>query len=172
MRAIMAREASRVRSAVVSPQDLAAVAREIIESNRYMTLGTADASGTPWVSPVYYASAEYTEFHWVSSPDAAHSRNLTVRREVSMVIFDSRAPIGQGQAVYLSGNAEELTGADLHRGVDVFSRVSQSHGAPAWPLEDVSPPALHRLYRATVTEHWVLDPLVHGVDERTPVDVR
>ena len=48
-------------------QELGAMARAIIDSNRYMALGTADASGLPWVSPVWYAPAEYRESFWVSS---------------------------------------------------------------------------------------------------------
>ena len=36
-------------------QDLGALARSIVDANRFMALGTADASGTPWVSPVWYA---------------------------------------------------------------------------------------------------------------------
>lgn len=35
----------------MTPQDLDAVAREIIDANLYMTLGTADETGRPWVSP-------------------------------------------------------------------------------------------------------------------------
>jgi nitroimidazol reductase NimA-like FMN-containing flavoprotein (pyridoxamine 5'-phosphate oxidase superfamily) len=30
-------------------------AMAIIDSNLYMTLGTADENGPPWVSPLYYA---------------------------------------------------------------------------------------------------------------------
>jgi pyridoxine/pyridoxamine 5'-phosphate oxidase len=149
--------------------DLAAAAREIVDSNRYMTLATADRSGRPWVSPVWYASVDYTTFHWVSSPDATHSRNLLARPEVSIVIFDSQVPVGQGQAVYMAATAEELTGIDLQRGIEIFSQVSQSQGAAAWSGEDVNPPALHRLYRATATEHSMLDKTVSGVDQRTPV---
>jgi nitroimidazol reductase NimA-like FMN-containing flavoprotein (pyridoxamine 5'-phosphate oxidase superfamily) len=77
-----------------SREDLAAFARAIIESNLYMTLGTADDAGRPWVSPVYYAPAGYGEFFWVSSPEAKHSLNLAGRPEVSIVIFDSGASIG------------------------------------------------------------------------------
>ncbi len=149
--------------------DLAPLAREILDSNVYMTLATADESGRPWVSPVYYASVDYTTFHWVSSPEATHSRNLSVRPEVAIVIFDSGVSIGQGQAVYISGTAQELTGADLEPGIEVFSRVSQSHGAGAWAPEDVLAPAAHRLYRATASEHSMLDPSVRGADRRTPV---
>src|SRR5439155_25601518 len=75
-------------------QDAGAVARQIIDSNSYMTLGTADESGLPWVSPVWYAPSKYREFFWVSNPDARHSRNLVARPQLSIVIFESRAPEG------------------------------------------------------------------------------
>jgi len=150
-------------------QDLAlrAIARAIIDSNFYMTLGTADENGRPWVSPVYYAPEGYTEFYWVSSPEATHSRNLAVRPEVSIVVFDSRSPVGSGQGVYMSAVAEELAGDDLDRGITIFSRRSEAHGAGEWNLEDVRPPARHRLYRATASEHYVLG----EQDRRTPVSV-
>jgi len=149
-------------------QELGALARAIVDSNMYMVLGTADESGRPWVTPVYYASAGYREFYWVSSPEALHSRNVETRPQVSIVIFDSRAPIGTGQGVYMSAVAEKLAGDDLDRGIAVFSRVSQAHGAREWKPEDVRAPAPLRLYRATASEHWVRDPDAHP-DRRTPV---
>jgi hypothetical protein len=96
---------------------------------------------------------------------------------VSIVIFDSRAPAGEAQAVWVSAAAYEgLADPDLARGVAVFSRASLAGGAPEWRAGEVLTPALHRLYRATASEHWVLDPaghLVHGraLDHRTPVTV-
>jgi Pyridoxamine 5'-phosphate oxidase len=67
------------------------------QRNSYMRLGTADADGLPWASPVWYASASYREFFWVSKPRARHSRNVTVRPEVAIVIFDSTVPMGTGE---------------------------------------------------------------------------
>lgn len=93
--------------------DLDEVARAIIDGNRYMVLGTADDGGRPWASPVYYAPSGYSDLYWVSSPDAQHSRNLAARRELSIVVFDSQAAVGEGQGVYMSAVAEQLTGADL-----------------------------------------------------------
>jgi nitroimidazol reductase NimA-like FMN-containing flavoprotein (pyridoxamine 5'-phosphate oxidase superfamily) len=78
----------------VTGQDLRALARSIIDSNRYMTLGTADDGGVPWVSLVWYATEDYREFFWVSSPEARHSRNLEARPELAIVIFDSHQPGG------------------------------------------------------------------------------
>ena len=83
------------------------------------------------------------------------------------MVFDSRSPVGSGQGVYMSAVAEELAGDDLDRGITIFSRRSEAHGAGEWNLEDVRPPARHRLYRATASEHSVLGPQ----DRRTPVSV-
>ena len=63
--------------------DLGAMAKDIIDSNPYMTLGTADGSGCLWASPVYDAPDGYSQFYWVSSPEATHSRNIAARAEVT-----------------------------------------------------------------------------------------
>jgi hypothetical protein len=150
---------------------LAAEGRSIVDANIYMILGTADEGGRPWASPVWYACEDYTEFFWVSSPEVRHSRNLAVRPELSIVVFDSHTPISTGQAVYMSAVAEQLTGAELERGMGVFSRVSQAQGAREWTPADVTPPAPLRLYRATVSEHSMLDKTGEGprYDHRKPV---
>jgi nitroimidazol reductase NimA-like FMN-containing flavoprotein (pyridoxamine 5'-phosphate oxidase superfamily) len=149
--------------------DLAASAREIIDGSLYMVLGTADEAGSPWVSPVYFAVSDYADFYWVSLPDAQHSRNLKGRPEVSVVVFDSGVPIGTGQAVYMSARAQEVTGAELERAVEVFSRRGQEHGGRPWTVADVQPPAPHRLYRASATQYWMLDKAAKPGDRRTPV---
>jgi hypothetical protein len=144
-------------------QELEAIAIAIIDSNVYMTLGTADEHGRPWVTPVYYTSAGYKDFYWVSSPEVTHSRNLAKRRESSIVIFDSQVPPGTGQAVYMSAVAEELTGVDLERGVDIYSKGAEARGAWRWKPEEVRPPAPYRLYHATASEHSILCPRDSGL---------
>jgi nitroimidazol reductase NimA-like FMN-containing flavoprotein (pyridoxamine 5'-phosphate oxidase superfamily) len=139
-----------------------------------MALGTADENGHPWVSPVWFATEDYRHFHWVSSPDARHSRNLAARSEVSIAIFDSSVPVGGAQAVYMSGVAEELAGDELTRGIEIFDRVSRKDVGREWRLSDVQAPSLFRLYRATASEHFVLIPgrdpeRGTGVDRREQV---
>ena len=153
--------------------DLEAIARAIIDSIVYMALGTADETGRPWVSPVYFACERYKEFYWMSSQEVTHSRNIVVRPEVSIVVFDSRVPVGTGQAVYMLAIAEELTGADFDRGIQIYNGRFQNpaeHGVRIIRPEDVQAPALYRLYRAIASEHWVLDPDSHP-NQRTPVSV-
>jgi hypothetical protein len=162
---------------MIAMDDLDAHARALIDANLYVTLGTADADGTPWVSPVYFATADYTEFYWTSAGDAAHSRNIAERPQMSMVIFDSQVPPYHGRAVYLSATATELTGRDLDRGLGIYPGPA-SRDATGIDLADVIAPSRYRLYRATVTEAFVLCPReprqpcpLHSIaaDHRTPV---
>ncbi len=145
--------------------DLAAVGREILDSNGYMTLGTADADGRPWVSPVWFAAVGYTELLWVSSTETRHSRNLAARPELSIVVFDSTLPPYTGQALYMEAVGAEVGEAELDDAIAVFSRASLAGGAGEWSSEEVRPPAGFRLYRARVSQHWVLG----ETDERIEV---
>jgi nitroimidazol reductase NimA-like FMN-containing flavoprotein (pyridoxamine 5'-phosphate oxidase superfamily) len=149
----------------MSGAEIEGVARAVFAGNRYMTLGTADDHGHPWVTPVWFAREGYDELFWVSSPHARHSRNIAARREVSIVVFDSQVPVGSASAVYMTAVAQELAGEPRQRGLEVFARESEAQGLTVWGLADVTAPARHRLYRAAVTEQWVLDP--H--DERLPL---
>ena len=101
--------------------ELADVARSVIDTNRYMALGTAAAAGHLWVSPVWVASEDDRTFHWVSSPDARHSRNLAARPVVAIASLDSWVPVGGAQAVSRKGVARQLTGADLDQGLEVLT---------------------------------------------------
>jgi hypothetical protein len=55
-----------------------------------------------------------------------------------MVIFDSQVPPYTGQAVYFSARAE--------------------HGGRAVRLDELQPPSPYRLYRALVSQQWILCP--------------
>ena len=128
-------------------------AHEIIDAARYMVLATADEDGVPWASPVWFAPDGYTRFLWVSREDTRHSRNLAVRPQLSIVIFDSSAPIGTGEGVYMDAVAEQL--GEPEEAIGIFSRRSVAQGGSEWTVADVSPPAELRLYLATATEQWL-----------------
>lgn len=158
---------------------LADLVRAAIAANPYMVLGTADASGRPWTSPVFYTADHCRDLYWMSSPDVTHSRNIAVRPDVSIVVFDSRADVGRGDesAVYMAARAAVVAPGDLEEvlaGAPSFAR----HGARAVGPDDLRAPRPYRLYRATATEHSVVCPrragepcARHGLryDHRTPV---
>jgi hypothetical protein len=153
----------------IAGEELSAIARAVVDKNLYMTLGTADETGTPWVSPVYFVTAGYRSFYWASITAASHSRNLAVRPELSIVVFDSQVPVYQGRAVFMTAIGEELSGPELGAGIVVYNGPAADRGVSQLDRRDVEGPAAYRLYRATVTQHYTLDP--NGHDLRVPVDL-
>lgn len=141
------------------------VARRVVDANAYLTLATADHSGRPWATPVWYAALDCDEFLWVSRPDARHSRNISATPAVGIVIFDSTAPVGGVDAVYVEAAAEEVSAEERVAAVAVYSRRSEARGIRAWQETDVAGPAPHRLYRARASLVYVL---ADG-DRRIPV---
>jgi nitroimidazol reductase NimA-like FMN-containing flavoprotein (pyridoxamine 5'-phosphate oxidase superfamily) len=141
------------------------IVRSIIQKNVYMTLATADEHGTPWASPVWYATADCREFIWVSSPSAQHSRNLAVRPELAIVIFDSRQRPYTSEGAYISARAEHVPDHELDRCLAIFSDSSRRQGLPTWSREEIQPGARLRLYHAHALEHYTLS----SRDERIPV---
>lgn len=131
-------------------------ARAIIDANLYMVLATADGTGRPWSSPVYFAHDGYVEFLWVSAPEAEHSRNIATRPQVGIVIFDSHALIGTGQGVYMTATAEQVGNDSLMRSIEVFSRRAVGHGGAPWTVKDVQTESGLRLYRAVANSYSIL----------------
>jgi hypothetical protein len=157
---------------------LASTARSILDANDYMTLATADADGRPWATPVYFAHHGYRDLYWVSSPQVTHSRNVAVRPEVGIVVFDSQVIPGSGQAVYMHAHAHQLTEAEAEAALGFYPGPKPRGGARTFTIDQLREPAPYRLYRATATRHWVLcprgpEPCAHGRphDHRTEVDL-
>jgi nitroimidazol reductase NimA-like FMN-containing flavoprotein (pyridoxamine 5'-phosphate oxidase superfamily) len=149
--------------------DLVAMARDVIDTNPYLVLGTVDADGAPRVSPVFFGVDEYRDFYWVSSPEAVHSVNVAARPAVRAVIFDSTVQVGHARAVYLTGRARRVPDEEL----DTRCRVAFRDIAAgrAFGPEDLSGSSSMRLYLLPVD---VCEVLVMGRDPRrgTGVDRR
>ena len=83
-------------------------AAKILKDIHYLTVATVCEDGSPWNSPVSATFDENLTFYWGSSPESIHSRNIRNSSEVFVVVYDSTAPEGTGEGVYMKGKAEEL----------------------------------------------------------------
>jgi uncharacterized protein YhbP (UPF0306 family) len=137
------------------------IARDLIDTNNYLVLGTADAAGTPWVSPVFYVHRDYRDFYWASAPTTRHSHNVAVRPDIGIAIYDSHSPVGHAEAVYLAARAALVPDDELEHTAAIYN--SRLPGQKQFDPAALRPPALLRLYRATAIEHSVL---VRGGDPR------
>jgi len=149
------------------------MARRVIDENHYMTLATIQPDGGPRVSPVYYTPARYTDFYWVSSPDAQHSRNVEATPDVEIVIFDSSAPVSETAAVYLGAHARAVHDDELEEAIPQAFRTTA--GARAFRRVELQGKAPLRLYVAHTTTCEVHVPGRHplnptGIDVRMPAN--
>ena len=145
--------------------DTTAHALDLLAANRYVVLATADEGGSPWATPVWFATDDARNLYWVSSPETRHSRNIAARPQIGIAIFDSTQAPGTGKGIYLSAVAAPVSKDELEAGIAIFTEAGLAVGLSAWSVDDVQPPAKHRLYRATAVERFVLD----DHDERVAV---
>jgi uncharacterized protein YhbP (UPF0306 family) len=143
-------------------------AERVLSGTRYVVLSTADADGRPWATPVWFAREGRTDLYWVSDPETRHSRNIAARGDVALVVFDSQVPVGEASAFYARGRAVQVPAGDVAAGIAVFSREAEAQGMGVWDVDRVTGDARLRLYRATVTEEWVLAE-DGGPDRRLPL---
>jgi nitroimidazol reductase NimA-like FMN-containing flavoprotein (pyridoxamine 5'-phosphate oxidase superfamily) len=154
--------------------ELRAMARRVIESNRYLVLGTTEPDGSPRLSPVYFVPARYRDFYWVSSPDAQHSHNVAERPAVQIVVFDSSVAPNQGEAVYVTATAREVPAAELPEVVDeAFD--PETRGGRRFGIDEMTGDGDLRLYVATATSYDVHVRAGHpthgtGLDRRVATD--
>jgi uncharacterized pyridoxamine 5'-phosphate oxidase family protein len=153
---------------------LRAMARRVIDDNRYLVLGTVEPDGSPRLSPVYFVPSRYRDFYWVSSPDAQHSRNLRERPEVQIVVFDSSTLPGQSEAAYIAATARAVPDGEL---AEVLGEAfdPDGRGGRAFSVEELSGDGDLRLYVATGTSYDVHVRGGHpthgtGIDRRMATD--
>lgn len=143
-------------------------AHAILSANRYAVLGTATPAGEPWVSPVYFVNAGLDALLWLSRPSARHSELIALNPRTAVTVFDSSVPMGGATAFYALATAGLCPDDELATQLELFSTRSVAVGFPAWRPEQVTGEAALRLYRADITEAWLL-PATEGPERRIPL---
>ncbi|TFV82248.1 hypothetical protein E4V99_15165 [Microbacterium sp. dk485] len=114
---------------------------------------------------MWFAHRELEMFVWASKPGARHSRNISANPSVSLVIFDSAKPPGEGSALYVSADATQVDEGGFEDAFALYNARSKAQGLGEWDPAKLRAPARHRLYRAVARKAFVLD----DHDERVEV---
>jgi hypothetical protein len=139
--------------------DMWAEVPRLLADNRYAVLGTADRHGRPWVTPVFYAARGADQLVWVSAPDSRHSRNLAERPEMAITVFDSHAPVGGAEALYL----EAVAAPDQDPGAALALLNARLPAGKELTGDDLAPSGPMLAYHADVRRHYLL---IRGGDSR------
>lgn len=92
--------------------ELNQIAREIIQSNIYMTVGTTDKN-IPWVAPVHYGVSDDYSLYFISQVHSLHSQHIQKNPQVAFAIYDSHQPEGTGNGIQGNGKAVLLPERDI-----------------------------------------------------------
>jgi hypothetical protein len=154
--------------------DDASKARRLIEATPHLTLATADASGQPWSSPVYFAYDPAFTLFWVSFRQTVHSANIRVRPQVGISIL-GEPPDHEGEGVYFNAVATELQDLNqVEHAIEVRRSRPQDRKFAVTGPGDVLGDAAWRMYQAVpvaVYRYHDAAEIVHGqhVDVRVKV---
>ena len=143
-------------------------ARTILDETCYAVLGTADADGTPWATPVWFAHDDLDRVYWMSWPGSRHSQLIERRPDVAIAVFDSHAVPNEGTGFYATAQARQCPDEQLDDGLRILTRRSLAQGIDEVTRERVTGESRLRVYVAEITEAWVLDQDA-DVDQRVPV---
>jgi hypothetical protein len=148
-------------------------ARRILERVCNAALATVSPDGHPWNSPVFVAFDADLRFYWSSHVDAEHSRNIAVRPDVFLVVFDSTQPDQSGGAVYIRATARELVDEASIRAALACLAIRKNE--PPRRPDDFTGSQPRRMYEAVPGAMWtnVLEEKDgYYFDERIEIDLR
>ncbi|MBI4098194.1 MAG: pyridoxamine 5'-phosphate oxidase family protein [Candidatus Levybacteria bacterium] len=130
-------------------KDLVEKAKQILAENIYCTIATSSLTGTPWISPVFFGYDEDFNIYWISDKDAKHSRLIRQNPHVAIVIFNSQAPEGKGDGVYIEADVYELASKDeVKKGVKIRDSRAKIKKFRVQKIEEVMNDSAWRVYKA------------------------
>ena len=145
--------------------------KAIIAKIIYITIATVSKDGKPWNTPVYSAYDEKFNFFWASWKENEHSKNVQNNGDVFLVIYDSTAPEGTGEGVYVKAKAYELTDPKEieHAMKYLYGRKNKAPRKVDEFLDDYP----RRVYKAVPEKFWINgDGEVNGNFVDTRVEVK
>ena len=128
-------------------------AQEILKTIRYSTIATTSKEGMPWNSPVASEYDEDLNIYWFSDKENQHSHNVRENENVFIVIYDSTAPEGSGEGLYIQARAYELDNPEeilfarrIKKGQDYIHTKGEFLGD-----------SIRRVYKAIPQRIWMND---------------
>lgn len=150
-------------------------AKQIIEKIIYITIATCSKKGNPWNTPVYSAFDEDYNFYWASDKNGQHSKNISENENVFLVIYDSTAPEGTGEGVYIQAKAHMLTDEkEIERAHELLAKRKTKQSSKLRDATEFMGDYPRRVYKAVPEKFWINgDGDINGnyVDIRMEVDL-
>lgn len=146
-------------------EELVKIAKAIVKSNIYLTLGTSDGK-ISWTAPLFYAVSDNFTFYFISQMDSLHTRHILRNPNVSFSIFDSHQKEGTGNGVQGSGKVYLLPENELDEAFKWYHTTFV-------PMvkESFTGNAPYRFFKLVTDHFYTLDPEA-PTDKRVEVNLK
>lgn len=124
-------------------------AKQILSENIYCTVATSSPSGNPWISPVFFGYDDDFNIYWISDKNSKHSQLIRENPQVAIVVFNSQAPEGKGDGVYIEAEVHELSSKDdIENGVKIRDNRAKIKKFRVKKIQEVMGDGVWRVYKA------------------------
>ncbi len=127
-------------------------AKEIISKIIYITIATSSKDGQPWNSPVSAYHDNNYNFYWASWRENQHSKNIRENPNIFIVIYDSTAPEGTGEGVYIKAKAYEIHDQSEIEKALKYRSTKKKNSREAKEFMGDYP---RRIYKAVPEKFWI-----------------
>lgn len=124
--------------------------KDIIQSNKYLTLSTVNSDSSPHASPLFFVEIQ-GKFYWWSAKDSVHSANIRRTGQGYLTIFNSTTTEEDANGVYILAKVIEL-GKPSNEILKAYNSKAESFNLE---ISNASGDSPSRLYMATPNGIWV-----------------
>jgi general stress protein 26 len=126
---------------------------QIIEKIPYITVASVTNEGMPWNSPVFGAHDSEFNFYFGTYKLSQKAKNIFQNPNIFLVIYDSTAPPGSGEGVYIQAQAAAVTDPEEIKAAHelLWSR----HVEPYWKLEEFTAPSPLVIFKVVPKKVWM-----------------
>ncbi len=137
--------------------------REVIATNRYLTLSTCDGE-EPWIAPLEYMHDDRLNFFFFSKGESRHARHIERNSKVGVAIFDTTQPD------YTPAISITLRGVQIEASARRLSSDEYPESVVE-AIEALQPPMPpYHVYRILPSTFYV-PKIVNGVNQREEVEM-
>jgi uncharacterized protein YhbP (UPF0306 family) len=146
----------------------------LVSRCQFLTLATADSSGTPWSAPLYFACDQQLVFYVVTAKDSRHAQDIGQNPRVAISFFDPSSVPGNVDGAQLAAHAHEVNGHELDHAISIYfgRRFSaDSEREPHLDSNQYLGDALPRFFALNPTRVFVRQLPKVGWDQREEIPI-
>ncbi len=149
------------------------IGRNIINTNRFMSVATTSYYNDVWIAPVYYVSDKNYNLYFVSQMRSRHVIHIIMNNQVAVSIFDSTQE-EDPNGIQIKGVVDKLSESKYQEVISLFYKKDEKEVTPKIIADKIKEYKDNEraIFQIKPTEVYIQDKEYfkeHRVDKRIPI---